>query len=89
MAGGHHQNIVESTKGGIIQTSAAGQDLSQRSGMNRQMADFGISSQPTHNQAKLKNFNGFNQPPKSMVEFGGNIDDGRTEYSCASMLTHS
>ena len=40
MAGGTTSH-VESHLGGYIQTSAAGQDLSQRS-VNRQMADFGI-----------------------------------------------
>ena len=51
------------------------------------MADFGITSSATKNEQRLPNF-GLSHP-QSVCDFGHNFDDNKSEYSCASMVTHS
>lgn len=50
------------------------------------MADHGISNQPVKNKQKLHNFA---PPSKSLCDYGHHLDDDKSEYSCASMVTHS
>ena len=68
--------------------SAAGQDLSQRKGMNRQMADFNISAKVVGNNFKVQQsgivpFQATNLAPQCELH---PLDDNRSEYS---VRTHS
>lgn len=68
----------------FVPVNAAGQDLSQRPGLNRQMADFNISSKPVQNKQKLGP--GASQViPMAQCEMQ-HLDDNRSEYS---VRTHS
>ena len=68
----------------VVVNGAAGQDLSQRKGLNRQMADFNIQSKPVQNVQRLNQ--GASQViPVAQCELK-QFDDNRSEYS---VRTHS
>lgn len=71
--------------------NAAGQDLTNRPNMNRQMADFNINSKPTNNTYRLQQLHQHDKvvpvAAQSQCELHPQVaDDNRSEYS---VRTHS